>query len=427
MFGALIVQDPKNAIPPEYAAAEELILPINTLNVTLQRAVARMSKDNLWQTDSDADVTLVSGILEPSLPIQSGRWYRLRLIYAAEFRAIRPMLKAFPGRCQLKLIAKDGVYLNVAPRDVRRLWLASGSRADVMLSCSCKTASGCRATFHSSWGAKTRTQLDEAIAHWGGNAYARTFVGDLFHLDISGAVAAPSLPKFKVNRPCYLVDLRKASVLPQNRNNFSFFWKQNDSNNLPGNWPMYQPEIHGQFGVTFNNKSNRMLHDDQHAMATIPLEQIQEWHVSGTQWHPFHMHIQPYQLVDLSILVSLEQDLSGPGDFSAAESKDLWKIAAAEENWFQVGDLHDTFFGLSDNVTVRFAPRLWGTGTMMVHCHFLNHEDQGMMTFFNVSQLPCEGSQCAKSIDPSCYIDLSGAGYSLEVWKQVSGFGPTPT
>lgn len=69
--------------------------------------------------------------------------------------------------------------------------------------------------------------------------------------------------------------------------------------------------------------------------------------------HPYHQHIYPFQLI------------SGLNTFGG---------------YNQIGDWHDTYTGRG---RIRFSPTEF-TGKMMVHCHRLNHEDEGMMAIENV-------------------------------------------
>lgn len=74
--------------------------------------------------------------------------------------------------------------------------------------------------------------------------------------------------------------------------------------------------------------------------------------------HPFHMHTNHFQVVDVS---------SGADGVSQGYSPD-----------FRLGDWRDTIaVPAPGNVTVRFVPRD-GAGTSLAHCHALAHEDVGM-------------------------------------------------
>ena len=49
--------------------------------------------------------------------------------------------------------------------------------------------------------------------------------------------------------------------------------------------------------MTFNHSFNRMKSDHQKAVGTLPFDEVQEWTVKGTQYHPVHIYGQPYQIV----------------------------------------------------------------------------------------------------------------------------------
>merc|ERR1719401_846492 len=432
MFGALIVEDPVASLPPSILQAEDRLVLLDTLDVGLQRAVVRMSKDNLWRTESNASVTLVNGTLHPSTSVRSGVWYRFRFVYASMFHSIRLALREENATCQMQLLAKDGIYLNEVPRQVNRIWLASGNRADVMVSCSCRGASPCRASFRSDWGPRSEAEFRDADQHWGGHAVTRTWVGDVFHLDISGESVAEALPVFEPKMPCYLADLTgldTAQLSPGNRVNVSMFWQQDANSGFTGEETAelrsrYNSLIKGQFGMIFNGTRNRMMHDDQKAVGTLPFDEVQEWTVRGTQWHPFHTHGQPYQIVALPSKQELVDLLITHSDSDVPLSSDLnatiWSLIDDDDGWFQVGDWADTFHDLGAQFVLRVAPRLPNLDTMVFHCHYLNHEDQGMMSYVDIepgSSTCTKGAQCAKALDPQCYSDLpgvSGAGYSLK-------------
>ena len=56
---------------------------------------------------------------------------------------------------------------------------------------------------------------------------------------------------------------------------------------------------------------------------------------------------------------------------------------ADDTTYFQVGDWHDTIYDGSGESTVRFYTDNF-VGKMVVHCHVLEHEDQGMMGLYEV-------------------------------------------
>jgi len=158
------------------------------------------------------------------------------------------------------------------------------------------------------------------------------------------------------------------------------------------------------FAVTFDGKEDRFIHDDQPVAATFPMEQVLEWHAGGVSMHPMHIHVQPFQLQEIE--------------------KTPYRVEPeGYEEWDQVGDWKDTYFSgtASDKIRVRFAFRLRGINKFIMHCHFLNHEDQGLMTSFNVSDSECViPDQCAEAIAAnttagSCFTNYNtlGRGYNL--------------
>merc|ERR1712183_539825 len=120
-------------------------------------------------------------------------------------------------------------------------------------------------------------------------------------------------------------------------------------------------------------------------MGNLTLPSLQEFHVKpqgtenrcGVKCHPFHMHVVPFQLQNLP----------------------------KQSDYFQDGDWHDTFIhGEFEDVTVRFQLTTF-TGDYVIHCHFLQHDDQGMMNYFYVSGKEGEMWQPARKIDPKCYFN----------------------
>ena len=65
------------------------------------------------------------------------------------------------------------------------------------------------------------------------------------------------------------------------------------------------------------------------------------------------------------------------------------------------GDWHDTFQLGTTYTRVRFQTDVF-TGDVMIHCHYLQHEDEGMLMLLRITGK--EGSTWpAEEIDPTCY------------------------
>jgi len=120
-----------------------------------------------------------------------------------------------------------------------------------------------------------------------------------------------------------------------------------------------------------------------------------EWNVGGLAFHPFHLHITPYQ---------------------------IYNITGVQDGWFQPGDWHDVTVSTSSSCNPGTNPcpkvgerdggpgimfiRFWTnsfTGQYISHCHLLTHEDEGMMFYFNVSGTEGSIDPQTQKIDPTCY------------------------
>lgn len=69
----------------------------------------------------------------PKVTMKLGKWYRWRMVMSSVLESV-----AFhPGSdaCEMKLLAKDSIYLSDAPRDISMVILSPGNRADVAVRC----------------------------------------------------------------------------------------------------------------------------------------------------------------------------------------------------------------------------------------------------------------------------------------------------
>ena len=81
---------------------------------------------------TNTDTFLINMQYIPVIDVERGKWYRMRTVLASisdgiTFRA--------PIGCDLELLAKDGIYLDDAPRSVDAFYLHPGNRADVAIRC----------------------------------------------------------------------------------------------------------------------------------------------------------------------------------------------------------------------------------------------------------------------------------------------------
>ncbi|MFZ6731672.1 multicopper oxidase family protein [Undibacterium sp. Ji42W] len=110
---------------------------------------------------------------------------------------------------------------------------------------------------------------------------------------------------------------------------------------------------------------------------TLILGQVQEWHIKSYNptdtgeapiQHPFHIHVNPYQII--SITDKNGVDVSALTDTTA---KTIGQYAGLQGVW------KDTIMA-TPGYTVKTRTRYQRyIGEYVLHCHILDHEDQGMM------------------------------------------------
>jgi hypothetical protein len=184
----------------------------------------------------------------------------------------------------------------------------------------------------------------------------------------SGAASTPSLPTTTVQRPCYLADLQGATVENANKGTLAL-----DGAGRRVQW-------NGQ-GTSMTYQA---IHANSGTMSTWPaltsfaVGSLYELTVTGAGAHPLHVHINPYQIV------TLDANAGGGG-------------------YFQVGDWHDTLLLAGGNqLTVRMNVDTF-TGKMVIHCHILEHEDEGMMAWIDVTGTEGTTYSQNKQLDATCY------------------------
>lgn len=126
--------------------------------------------------------------------------------------------------------------------------------------------------------------------------------------------------------------------------------------------PNYLRDLSGVPNNQLNTESLRMgartvngsKFDHHNPNLTVPADKVQEWSIQGAAQHPFHLHVY-----------HMQADGCG-GDFEDGEYYDV----------------------IASNCSVRFdlnaATSNVYAGRTIMHCHILEHEDQGAMGWANV-------------------------------------------
>jgi len=394
--GFLIVEDPPGYLPQEYEEMPEKVLFVSGHNLnTLQEMAVAASAQVLTTAATDAtasgfatNVFLVNGQINPTMPMTSNTWHRLRMVYAAVEQTLELSIMG-NATCEWKLLAKDGIYLDVIPRPIVNVHLHPGARSDVAISCSCATYP-CEATLRGVSGeGDDGGQDDDAGPAAAGAAAARVSVMT-FSISEGSAAAASALPIISVQRPCYLVDLRRATVAGTG------------SIGLDDEIMAVQWNGNGQSMTYANVHQNGGTMSSWPPLVTLQAGNVYEVTVGEVGEHPFHIHVNPFQVTNMG-------------------------AEALSNGYFWVGDWHDTLLiPGAESATIRYHTDVF-TGKLVLHCHILEHEDEGMMGIMQIDGT--EGATFAQveTLDSTCYrgsFDASGCPNS-ECW--TAGTLPTTT
>ncbi|MEL7538800.1 MAG: multicopper oxidase domain-containing protein [Pseudomonadota bacterium] len=108
----------------------------------------------------------------------------------------------------------------------------------------------------------------------------------------------------------------------------------------------------------------------------LTLEHTEQWIMASfKEGHPFHIHVNPFQIVSI-IDPDSGADVSAPGSGSV--------YAGLKGQWKDTVFVPTNLFGEPFVVTVRTRYRRY-IGTFVLHCHILDHEDFGMMQALTIS------------------------------------------
>ncbi|MER9331163.1 multicopper oxidase domain-containing protein [Mesorhizobium sp. M0488] len=143
------------------------------------------------------------------------------------------------------------------------------------------------------------------------------------------------------------------------------------------------PDVKFEVGNTLNTADTKP-YDPTRIDRQLPLGKAQVWTLqSHFVSHPFHIHVNPFQIV--SITDPLGKDVSAPGaidDIAGTPDpqypglKGVWK----DTLWIKSLIPQNLPTGFSGIYTITLRTRYERyIGEYVLHCHILDHEDQGMM------------------------------------------------
>jgi len=340
---AMIVEDDPESfpIPPEVETANDVLLFVQDFEKKQIDDRANDSFDD-GVTDSVWNLTysdefdlprfrLVNGKFRPNLTIITGEWTRLRVVYAGWRRSNSNLQLEFDTNlCETNLLAKDGIYLRDYPRRLEEFPVPTAGRADIMIRCTADVKFDV-----TQFGTDPLMTIDST----GGSPVID--VGSL----------KPATENFMWEFPDYLQDVQYENVTDPNCSctiTLAFTRNANETNGFDN-------------GQTVNGRKWRK----NEAVHTIEFGQLVERKLEGISAHPYHQHVYPFQLTGGF----------GPTDEGSDSTKD-----PTHGGYFKNGDWHDNIRSPNQReARIKYRANVHN-GKLMLHCHRLPHEDQGMMS-----------------------------------------------
>ena len=116
--------------------------------------------------------------------------------------------------------------------------------------------------------------------------------------------------------------------------------------------------------------------------------------------HPFHIHVNPFEVL---------ADPTEPG------ARHVWRdtLLVRGPDGARYAETKQELYDRVIRVRTRYRRYI---GTYVLHCHILDHEDQGMMQEVEVAVHPPEGSSvsCDQPIDLGDFPGCEGSGCPSE-------------
>ncbi len=254
---------------------------------------------------------LINGQLQPRIDIRPGESQRWRIVNATTER----FLRMAPVGGEYWILARDGVTL-AHPSRTRMLFLAPGQRLEVLV----------RAQQQPGRFQLIQTYFDQRPTPFGKQPEVQVAT-----VVVAGTPMAPQAVPTELGP---VEDLRGADIAARRRVVFS------------------------QSPPKFFINGKRFAHDGNVAPMFRPrLNTVEEWDLvnKSPEWHNFHIHINPYQVVAIN-----GKPLRG---------QPYWADSLAIPPGSRI------------TIRQRFADF---TGRFVMHCHVLVHEDLGMMATVEV-------------------------------------------
>ena len=336
-------------------------------------------------------VLLVNGQVNPTITMKPGEVQLWRMLNSTVTKALTPQIAAVTGSVvqpfkniiqdgigfSLKQIAQDGVQFNWKNVDgsssgsrfgqqngTATITMAPANRVDLLVKA--PSTAGCYQFV--------------LITPPSGTNPARNQV--LFYINVTGAAVSPpmNLPTSANDfptQPAFLADLDPEDVRVSRTVKYAWEAGRTGAGRLPQGQANGAPPSFTIDGEKFSGEVKNTMH----------LNEVEMWTITNNSAgvrHPFHIHQNPFQIIEIFDPTQTVGPVQLPGPWiwwdnfalpPASNTMPDGKTPRVDKNGNQV------YVNGYIKMLTRFADY---TGKFVNHCHILGHEDRGMMQLVEV-------------------------------------------
>lgn len=342
-------------------------------------------------SDSTESWYFTNGQFVPTISMAEDEFRILQLVHAVGGDKMDLEFRGPSTGCSMTVIAWDGVYLQT-PYTASIVSLMAASRVDVVVTC---TTSG---TY--TLGNRINNLLEIIVSG----------------SDDSKSVAITESELQSINFPNYLDDLQSDTLpiddtyqihMSQGGRDASecSFWLGGGSDCYSvytGDTDASATDPGCPF-ETFDGEQGSNVAGYKH-VTTVGA--INEWKIYGLgkSVHPLHLHVNHMQIVDFTYTDTAEVD--------------GWEDAMA------IGQWRDTVPTFDGELTVRFRASDF-SGEHILHCHFLRHEDIGMMDSIYVVDAPSSSPTSSPTSAPSDVPTVFTTDMPTQLATEIPSISPS--
>ncbi|TPX31479.1 hypothetical protein SmJEL517_g05185 [Synchytrium microbalum] len=325
-----------------------------------------------YVNSSVQDIYMVNGQFQPTFSATTGEQFIVDLVNAVGDHYIEFDIRESIGassvttHCDMSQIAIDSIYLS-SMRSVSYVVLPPAGRTSVIITCRVG-------------GTYYLQSYPDLVLRPDVTANETRFYQNLATLTVTGTTTTSTLTTISfstIPRPSHMSDLQSTTAASKwtlgidQTGAGNYAWLGIGSNCTLGSFGRATEETtidqtYCQYVAFPGEQGTSGQYRHTSKLGTV--EELDIWGRGGSA-HPIHMHVTHLQIVSF-------YDASTQS-YNAANNPYV-------KYYGQLGDWRDTVPALPGKTTVRYTMTRY-TGEIVVHCHFLAHEDTGMMSTIYVS------------------------------------------